>query len=127
MATQITAYKASNGKIFEIESEVDDYEIFLVEKNAKWKNVVAEVNEFLDNQRVRHRDDGRILQIKSIYSEGQSANLCVVDTTFINCIGMTQFVFSRIKIIGEKYKIFNLRLPWWTREDAENDLGFKLF
>lgn len=127
MATQIQAYKTSNGILFENKSDALNYETFLVEKNLNFVNLIAEINELLINQNVKHRDTQEILQVTEINSASQFINKCMVDTSFINCSGLTKVIYNRITTIGDKYKAYNCKLPWWTLEDAENDLKFKIF
>ena len=94
MATQIQAYKTSNGILFENESDALKYETFLVEKKLNFVNLIAEINELLINQNVKHRDTQEILQVTEINSASQFINKCMVDTSFINCSGLTKVIYN---------------------------------
>jgi len=114
MSTEITAWRANNGVLFETESEANDYEEYLIFKGSNFFALIQEINLYLVNYSVHNPITREILQVVGIDSDSQFVNKLIISTDFIGCNNLTAARVNSLQNIANTYKTYNLLIPHWA-------------
>jgi len=116
MANQITAWKANNGELFEVEQDAIDYEEYLTYREDNFSALLSEINQYLYDYGIKHPITKEILRVIGIDSNSQFINKLIISPDFINCENFTQARVNSLKNKADTYKVHNLLIPYWALE-----------
>ena len=114
MADKITAWKTTNGELFEIEQDAIDYEEYLTYKEDNFSELLSEINEYFYNYGIKHPITKEVVKAIGINSDSQFVNKLIISPDFINCNNFTQPRANSLKNKANGYKVYNLLIPYWA-------------